>query len=154
MVESKSNTRFFTINNLVILAQTDTTVGFASQNYAKLTKIKSRSPLKPFIKIYTSLLLCEKRIPQNMKSFVRRSKKTTFIVKEQAFRVNTTMPNSQVQKRMHSYYSSSANEKGKTFERTFCESKADIIIENKDGLHESTSSVLLKINNNKKMRIR
>jgi len=157
MVKSKSNSRFSSIKTKIILAQTDTTVGFESLDHKKLADIKSRPTSKPFIKIYSSFkdfLACGNRVPHAKKSFVRRSKQTTFIVKNQAFRINSYVNNSQISRELSSYYSTSANEKNKNFNREFCESKADIIIEDKDGLHQNNSSTLLKINNLKKVRIR
>ena len=157
MVKSKSTSRFSSIKDSVILAQTDTTVGFASQSHTKLSEIKSRSTSKPFIKVYTSFssfLNDKNRVPSSQKSFFRRSKKTTFIIKSNAFRINTAIVSSQIQRDLDYYYSTSANEKGKNFDRVFCESKADIIIEDKNGLQQNSSSSLLKINNTKRVRIR
>jgi len=154
MVKFKSNSRLSSIKNLVILAQTDTTVGFASLNYKKLANIKSRPTSKPFIKIYDSFSACDIRIPHTKRNFVRRSKQTTFIIKDQAFRINPHAKNSQIQRDLTFYYSTSANEKDKKFNREFCESKADIIIEDKYGLNENSSSTLLKINNKKTLRVR
>ncbi len=149
MVTIKSTSRFSSIENLVILTQTDTTVGFVSQNADKLYEIKSRDTLKPFIKVYTdfkSFLACGNRIPHAKKNFVRRSKKTSFIVKNRAFRV-AKIPFSWV-------YSTSANESNQKFDRTFCEDKADIIMEDKRGFSEENSSTLFKINNSKEVKIR
>ena len=151
MVKSKSNSR---LSSLIILAQTDTTVGFASKNHKKLADIKSRPTTKPFIKVYNSFLACGTRVPQSKKNIFRRSKKTTFIIKNKAIRVNTHANNSQIQREFDFYYSTSANEKNKNFDREFCEKKADIIIEDKNGLYENSSSVLIKINNNKEVRLR
>jgi len=137
--------------------QTDTTVGFVSQNSSKLYKIKSRNNSKPLIKVYPTLkqcMACGHRIPHGMKNLVRRSKKTTFIIKNQAFRVVKHKLNSQILREMKWCYSTSANESGKNFDIDFCQDKADIIIEDKDGLHENTSSALFKINNLKQVRIR
>jgi len=157
MVKPKSTSRFSSIRKPVILAQTDTTVGFASQNYRQLSTIKSRPSSKPFIKVYnnfSTFLNDKNRVPHSQKSFVRRSKKTTFIIQNNAFRINSLTISSQVQRNMDYYYSTSANEKDKSFERVFCEQKVDIIIEDKNGLHENSSSILLKINNKRKRRIR
>ena len=151
MVKSKITSR---LSNIVILAQTDTTVGFASQNQQRLANIKARPNTKPFIEVFNSFLACGIRIPQTQRSFVRRSKKTTFVIKDKAFRINPHAKNSQVLRDLNSFYSTSANEKNKKFDREFCEDKADIIIEDKNGLHENSSSTLIKINNNKKVRIR
>lgn len=141
----------------VILTQTDTTVGFLSQDAHKLYEIKSRETSKPFLKVYRNFktFLQEKnRIPQNMKKLVRRSKKTTFIVKNKAFRIASPTLNSQVLRALSWSYSTSANESGKHFDRIFCEAKADIIIEDSRGLLETSSSTLIKINNTRKKRLR
>lgn len=141
----------------IILNQTDTTVGFSSQDAHKLYEIKSRDINKPFLKVYISfksLKKDSKRVPNNYKKLIRNSKKTTFIVKNQAFRISTPFLSSQVLRDLNWYYSTSANESGKHFNREFCTSKADIIIENSDGLHENTSSRLLKLNNKKIRRLR
>jgi len=133
----------------VILTQTDTTVGFLSQNAAKLFEIKSRDTSKPFITIYPSLQQLKKtskRIPTKYKNLVRRSKKTTFIVKNQAFRVVKPSLHSQLLRDLSWYYSTSANESSKHFNREFCELHADIVIEDERGLFEDSSSTLLKIN--------
>jgi len=147
MVRCKSNTRFSSITSSVILTQTDTTVGFISQNNNKLAHIKERSSSKPFIKVYNSFKHIKIRIPQNKKNLVRRSSKTTFIVKNNAFRIDSTHKYSQILRELKWHYSTSANENSKKFNREFCEDKADILIENKNGLHELSSSRLLKINN-------
>ena len=140
-----------------ILAQTDTTVGFLSQDEKKLYEIKSRKTSKPFIKVYQNFktfLDDKNRIPNSQKNLVRRSKKTTFIVKNKAFRIAKSTLESKILKDIPWYYSTSANQAGKTFDREFCESKADIIIEDKRGLTESKSSKLIKITNIKRSRLR
>ena len=154
MVRCKSTTRLPSINKDIILTQTDTTVGFVSQNHKKLSNIKSRHVSKQFIKIYNSFLTCESRVPQSKKSFVRRSKKTTFIIKNRAFRISSHINNSQIMRDLEWHYSTSANAANKNFNREFCELKADIIIENKNGLRELTSSRLIKLNNYKIRKIR
>ncbi len=155
MVRCKSDTRLSSIDtdssqNLpVILTQTDTTVGFVSQNHSKLADIKSRPLNKPFIKIYDSFSSIETRIPKNRKNLVRRSKKTTFVVKNKAFRVDNTYKNSQILRDLKWHYSTSANESSKNFDREYCVDKADIIVEDKNGLNELSASKLLKINSYK-----
>ena len=156
-------------NKLIILTQTDTTVGFISQSHEKLAHIKKRPSAKPFITIYNSFAnqgtakavhpknktnsgcaaLAAPRIPTKFKNLVRRAKKTTFIVKNRAFRVDAGQKNSQILRDLKWHYSTSANENTKKFDRNFCEDKTDIIIEDKSGLHELSASRLLKINNNK-----
>ncbi len=141
----------------VLLAQTDTTVGFLSQEMQRLYEIKSRKTAKPFIKVYNdfkSLLSHEYRVPTKRKNLVRRSKKTTFIIKKRAFRVAKSSLDSQILRDYTWYFSTSANEEHKHFKRDFCSKKADIIIEDKYGLQENRASSLLKINNVKRRKIR
>lgn len=157
MVRCTSTPRFSSVTVSVILAQTDTTVGFLSQNAQKLYEIKSRKTSKPFIKVYAdfkNFLACGNRVPTNRKNLIRRSKQTTFIIKNRAFRVTASSLNSQIFRNQKWYFSTSANEHGKKFDRDFCITKADIIIEDKYGLQEKISSSLIKINNVKRRKIR
>ncbi|WP_455756623.1 hypothetical protein [Sulfurimonas sp.] len=168
MVKSEITSRLSSIKAKVILTQTDTTVGFISQNKDKLYEIKARDTSKEFIKVYSSFReftapqghlslrsgTCGNRIPTCQKNLVRRSKKTTFIVKNRAFRIAKNFLNSNIFRNIKWNYSTSANEAGKKFSREFCEYKADIIIEDKNRLNENSSSTLLKINNIKKVRLR
>ncbi len=157
MVKSHSTSRFLDINNSIILTQTDTTVGLLSQNATLLREIKSRSDRKPFIKVFQNFQALKNesiRIPQKKKNLVRRAKKTTFIIKNQAFRVTVPSRNSQILRNLAWSYSTSANESAKPFSRDFCEQKADIIIEDKEGLFEGQASKLYKINNIKTKRLR
>ena len=157
MVSISSNTRLSRLSVKVILTQTDTTVGFLSQDARKLQEIKTRSSSKPFIKVYKNfktLLASGHRIPNKYKNNVRRSKRTTFIVKNKAFRVANNSLDSQILRDNIWHYSTSANESGKNFDPNFCIEKADIIIENKDGLSQNCSSSLYKINHKKRKKIR
>jgi len=157
MVKINSTSRLFSIDTQVILAQTDTTVGFLSQDAQKLYEVKSRDTSKPFIKVYQrfkDLQSHKLRIPSSFKSRVRRSTKTTFIVKDSAFRVVASHLNSSILRNLRWNHSTSANESGKSFQRDFCEQKADIIIEDKNSFKESSSSSLFKINKKKIKRLR
>lgn len=141
----------------VILTQTDTTVGFLSQDAQKLYGIKSRLATKPFIKVYKdfkSFLDDGNRVIKNRKNLVRRSKKTTFIINNFSFRVAPPTLNSQILRDTPWFYSTSANRSGEKFSRDFCESKADIIVENANGLSEQSSSALIKINKQKMRKLR
>ena len=151
-----STSRLPSISLEVILAQTDTTVGFLSQNKTRLNEIKSRPQSKQFITIYDSFktLVKEKRVPQSKKNFIRRSKKTTFIVKNKAFRVVKSKLDSAYIKQYSWGYSTSANKSNEDFDRSFCEDKADIIIEDKESLFQGKASKLYKINNFKVKRLR
>jgi len=157
MVKRKSTTRFSSLEVPTVLTQTDTTVGFLSQNADKLYEIKSRTNTKPFIKVFNNFNSFSKsnlRIPKNQRNLVRRSRKTTFIVKNRAFRIAKVTLNSQILRDKTWNYSTSANKTKESFNRDFCEDKADIIIENLYGLKQNSSSTLLKINNHKIRKIR
>ena len=157
MVTSNSTARLSRIKNSIILTQTDTTVGFLSQDAAQLREIKSRSSDKPFIKVFQNfktLQKCNIRIPKSKKKMLRRAKKSTFIVKNQAFRIAPYSLHSQLLRELEWSYSTSANESGKKYQRDFCEQKADIIVEDKNGLFEGEASKLYKINNTKIKRLR
>lgn len=156
MGECKSTSRFSSIKDAIILIQTDTTVGFLSQNSAKLYEAKSRTQTKPFIKVFKDFnsLLNETRVYKSAKKFIRKSKKTTFIVKDISFRVAPITKESQLLRDCSWFYSTSANKSNEKFDRTFCEQKADIIIEDIKGLVEKESSTILKLSRLKKRRIR
>ncbi|MBD3823212.1 MAG: hypothetical protein IE916_01710 [Epsilonproteobacteria bacterium] len=157
MDKCTSNSRLPSLKGLVVLTQTDTSVGFISQNVDRLIEIKSRPSTKPFIEFFQDFktaLACEIRIPKRFKARVRRSKKTTFIVKNRAFRVAKLSLHSAILRDLSWHYSTSANESGKHYEATFCEEKADIIIHNHDGLYEAPSSRLYKIGKKRARRLR
>jgi len=141
----------------VILTQTDTTVGFVSKNHKKLSEIKERESTKYFIKVYSSFKSLNSstcRVPPNQKNIVRRSKKTTFIINNKSFRVSTQTTDSQILNNLQWVYSTSANKSQEKFSREFCELKADIIVENIDGLKENKSSTLIKLNHKKRKKLR
>ena len=154
MVKIHSTSRLLSIKAPVILAQTDTTVGFLSQDELQLREIKERESSKPFIKVFKNFHSLNVRIPNSKKRILRRSKKTTFIVKDVAFRVVQETPDSSLLRNMEWSFSTSANRKGESFHREFCEQKADIIIEDNQSLKEKQSSTLLKMNNKKIKRLR
>jgi len=157
MVNINSTTRLLSIKTQVVLTQTDTTVGFLSQNERKLQKIKSRDSSKPFIKVYKSFQALKAdyvRIPNGQKQRVRRAKKSTFIVKNSAFRVASDTLDSSILRACSWNYSTSANASGKNFDLEFCEQKTDIIVQDNLGLFEGLSSSLYKINNKKRKKLR
>lgn len=157
MVKINSDSRLFTIKSAVLLTQTDTTVGFLSQDEKKLQAIKQRPTSKPFIKVYKDFMTLKNdgiRIPRKYKKELRRAKKTTYIVKKQSFRVAKLNLHSNILTNSSWHYSTSANESGKNFDRDFCQLKADIIIEDNRGLDEGLASKLYKINSKRKVRLR
>lgn len=143
--------------NKVILAQTDTTVGFLSQSHRALNSIKSRSQQKPFLKVYTDLKTFKadgKRIPKIHRRRVRRSKRTTYIVKTEAFRIVRDLYHHRLVRCYGWLFSTSANRSGHAYERSFCEASADIIIEDFRGLHEAPPSSIELLRKKKRRKIR
>lgn len=142
--------------NSVILIQTDTTAGFVSQNAAALAACKNRLPHKPFLKTFASLSDYKRtgRIPSAFKQEVRRSFKSTYIVKGRAFRIVADGPYHRFLRPYGWLYSTSANAAGKHFDPVFAFKRSDVIVEDERGLFEDVPSHIYKLNRSKKRRIR
>ena len=124
-----SNEQF---EKLVFLTQTDTTIGFVSQNADKLTAIKQRLPHKHYIKAVNSLktLKTFTRIPHHHKNRVRRSNKTTFILPNNySYRVIKDTHHLLLLNRLKWAYTTSANLSTQAYNESFAKVHADVIIE-------------------------
>lgn len=120
------------MENKVFLTQTDTTIGFVSQNADKLTEIKQRPPHKHYIKAVNSLQTLQKftRVPQNHKNRVRRAQKTTFIMPNgHSYRVIQDKHHLLLLDRLKWAYTTSANLSNEEYNESFARDMADIIIE-------------------------
>jgi len=120
------------LKNKVFLTQTDTTIGFVSQNTDKLTSIKQRPSHKHYIRAVNSLetLKTFTRVPRQHKNRVRRAKKTTFIMPNSySYRVIYDKHHLLLLNRLKWAYTTSANLSGKAYDEHFARSVADIIIE-------------------------
>jgi tRNA A37 threonylcarbamoyladenosine synthetase subunit TsaC/SUA5/YrdC len=120
------------MENKVFLTQTDTTIGFVSQNADKLTKIKQRPPHKHYIKAVNSLqtLKTFARVPKKHKKRVRRAKKTTFIMPNgHSYRVIQDKHHLLLLDRLKWAYTTSANLSNEAYDEFFAREMADIIIE-------------------------
>lgn len=118
--------------NKVFLTQTDTTIGFVSQNAGRITTIKQRPPHKHYIKAVNSLktLTESVRVPKIHKNRVRRSIKTTFIMPDgQSYRVIQDKHHLLLLDRLKWTYTSSANLSGDSYDEHFAKKAADVIIE-------------------------
>ena len=141
----------------VILAQTDTTVGFLSQDSRKLARIKERPSDKPFIQSFDSLRRYSAmggRVPGEFKKRLRRAKATSFVINNRAIRIVADGEHHRLLKKYGWLYSTSANAKGGSFERVFAEAHADIIVEDNRGLFEGEASSIYKLNHKKIRRLR
>jgi len=119
------------LKDLVFLTQTDTTIGFVSQNADRLTKIKQRPPHKHYIKAVNSLHTLKNftRIPSSQKNRVRRSSKTTFILPNgHSYRVIRDEHHLLLLDRLKWSYTTSANLSTKPYDEDFAKAAADVII--------------------------
>lgn len=115
----------------VFLTQTDTTVGFVSQNASRLTEIKQRPPHKHYIKAIISLKTLKSftRVPSKYKNIVRRAKKTTFIMpNKSSYRVIRDTHHTLLLQRLEWAYTTSANLSSQDYDEKFARDNADIII--------------------------
>ena len=143
--------------NKIYLTQTDTTVGFLSQNKEKLNTIKNRPKNKKILKEVDSLYTLKKftRVPKEHKKRVRRAKKTTFIYPNgESFRVVRDIRHLEFLRKFKWMYSTSANLHGQKFDEKWARDKADIIVEDKRGLYEGEASRIYKLGKRKIKRIR
>jgi tRNA A37 threonylcarbamoyladenosine synthetase subunit TsaC/SUA5/YrdC len=143
--------------NKIYLTQTDTTVGFLSQDKEKLNKIKNRPANKPVLREVDSLetLKSFTRVPNKFGKFVRRARKITFIYPNgESFRVVKDKRHLEFLKKFKWMYSTSANQHKKRFDINWAYEKADIIVESKEGLFEGEASKIYKLSKNKIKKIR
>lgn len=130
------------LKDKVFLTQTDTTIGFVSQNADRITLIKQRPPHKHYIKAVNSLdtLKTFARIPQKHKNRVRRARKTTFIMPNgHSYRVVQDKHHLLLLDRLKWVLTSSANLSGGEYDEVFAKEMADIIIEPLKGTRQASS---------------
>ena len=152
----KGYPRYPRLGEDILLTQTDTTVGFLSQNKEKLLHIKNRPQTKPFLVKLFTLTACKEhiRFPRDIKNRVRRAKKTTFVVKNQAFRVAKPKTDSLIFNKLKWCYSTSANEHKKNFDYNFAFSQTNLLIQNNYPLKEEKASTILLVGKRKIRKIR
>ena len=120
------------LKDKVFLTQTDTTIGFVSQNADKLTNIKHRPPHKHYIKAVNSLATLKSftRVPSRHKNRVRRSRKTTFILPNgHSYRLIQDKHHLLLLNRLKWAYTTSANLSNHAYDEKFAKGMADVIIE-------------------------
>jgi tRNA A37 threonylcarbamoyladenosine synthetase subunit TsaC/SUA5/YrdC len=119
------------MKNSLYLTQTDTTIGFASQDSSKIDKAKKRLPNKHYIRAVNSLKTLQQftRVPQKHKNRLRRSKQTTFIMPNgNSFRVIKDTEHNLLLDRVEWLYSSSANLSGAEYSEIYAKSVTEIIV--------------------------
>jgi tRNA A37 threonylcarbamoyladenosine synthetase subunit TsaC/SUA5/YrdC len=143
------------MENTVFLTQTDTTIGFVSQNANKLTQIKQRPPHKYYIKAVNSLDMLKTftRVPQKHKNRVRRAKKTTFIMPDgDSYRVIKDKHHLLLLDRLKWAYTTSANLSNEAYDESFAREMADVIIEPIQENRQASSIYRLGKNTQRKIR--
>jgi len=119
------------LNSKVFLTQTDTIIGFISQDADKLTAIKRRPPHKHYIKAVNTLqtLKTFTRVPTLHKNRVRRAKKTTFIMPNGlSYRIIRDKHHLHLLNRLKWAYTTSANLSNEAYNETYAKKAADIIV--------------------------
>ena len=141
--------------DIVILSETDTTVGFLSQNAYLIDKIKGRPSGKRYITALASLssLKSRCRVPEKFRKYVRRANKTTFIFPNgESYRVVKDKRHLLLIERYGRLHTTSANISGKEIDLEFAKEKADIIIYPLK--NHGRSSTIIKLGRKRKKRIR
>ena len=142
--------------NKIYLVQTDTTVGFLSQNKENLNKIKGRKKSRKILREVDSFETLKSfvRVPNKFKKVVRNAKKTTFIYpNEESFRVVKDERHLEFLKKFKWMYSTSANKTGCKFDEKWAREQADIIVEDKE-FFEGETSRIYKLSKDKIKKIR
>ncbi|WP_197972064.1 Sua5/YciO/YrdC/YwlC family protein [Nitrosophilus labii] len=141
----------------IYLVQTETTVGFLSQNAKKLAKVKKRDPNKPFLISVDSFKTLKRfaRVPKKYKKMVRRAQKTTFVYpNRKALRVIKDENHLRFLKKFGWMFSTSANESGKRFDYLFAYKNAEVIVEDNREFFEGKPSKLIKLGKNRVKKLR
>jgi len=142
--------------NKIYLVQTDTTVGFLSQNKEKLNKIKGRKKSQKILREVDCLETLKEfvRVPNKFKKIVRNAKKTTFIyLNGESFRVVKDERHLEFLKKFKWMYSTSANKTGCKFDEKWAREKTDLIVEDKE-FFEGEASRIYKLSKERIKRIR
>lgn len=144
--------------DLVYLVQTDTTVGFSSADDEKLSLIKKRPNTQKILQTVDSFktLKDKTRIPKSFRKRVRNSKKSTFIYPNtNSYRViDKENKFFKFLSKFKILYSTSANLTKEKFEEKFAKENSDIIVFNKEGFLEASSSFIYKISKKSIKKIR
>ena len=114
---------------MLFLTQTDTTIGFVSQDASKIDRAKRRLPDKHYIRVVNSLetLKSFTRVPNAHKNRLRRAKRTTFIMPNGlSFRVVKDTEHNMLLDRLKWVYSSSANLSGAEYDEGYAKDNAEV----------------------------
>jgi len=136
------------------LTQTDTTIGYVSQDPKKIDKAKRRKPNKHYIQVVNSLKTLQEfsRVPNKFKNQVRRAKRTTFIMPNgMSFRVVKETEHNLLLDRLKWVYSSSANLSGAEYDETYARENAEVILSFPKAKNGKASTIYKLSQSNKKL---
>ena len=144
--------------SLIYLTQTDTTVGFLSNDDKKLSGAKQRNPNQKTLQVVDTFHTLNKliRVPKKHRKFVRQAKTTTIIYPNKlAFRVvNKNSLHQNFLKKFHTMYSTSANKTKNKFDKNYAIDNSDVIVYTNKQLVETKASSIYRINKRSKKKIR
>jgi len=145
-------------SSLIYLAQTDTTVGFLSNDDKKLAIIKNRPDTKEILRVVDSFKTLKEhtRVPKQYRKLIRNAKNTTFIYPNgKSFRVvNKNSNHYNFIKKFGTIYSTSANKSGEKFNVEFAINRCDIMTISSKRYYESSSSSIINLGKIKLVKIR
>ena len=144
-------------NDIIFLAQSDTTAGFLSTNKDLIIKVKQSNVNKKILMEVSSIYELKKhtRLPIKFGKHIRRCIKTTFIFdNNKSFRIVNDGLHNIFLSRFKSLYSSSANISNSTFDYHIAYNLANMIIIDSRGIYEGRSSSIFKIRKNNIKKIR
>lgn len=119
------------MNTNLYLTQTDTTIGFVSQDTSKIDDAKKRLPNKHYIRVVNALNTLQHftRVPKKHKNRVRRARKTTFIMPNgRSFRVVKETEHNLLLDRLKWAYSSSANLSGAEYNEAYAKEATEVLV--------------------------
>jgi len=135
--------------NRIYLVQTDTTVGFLSNDDKKLSSIKQRPNTQKMIQVVDSFntLTQRVRVPKKFRKVVRNSSQTTFIYPNtNSYRVvDINSHHHSFIKKFGVLYSTSANITKQKFDKVYALDKCDVWVEDNNSYSETSPSHIYKI---------
>jgi len=143
------------LKDKVYLTQTDTTIGFVSQNSKRLNEIKKRPANKHYIMAINSLTTLKNfcRVPSEHKNRVRRAKKQTFIMPNgNSYRIVKDKHHLLLLNRLKWAYTTSANISNQSYDEAFAKSIVDVVITPLDANKPASNIYKLGKQNIKKVR--
>jgi len=144
--------------NLIYLVQTDTTVGFLSNNNVKLAQIKQRPVAQKMLCVVDSFKTLKQytRVPSKFKKMIRQAKKTSFIYpNKKSFRViNKNSRHYNFVKKFKIIYSTSANKTGEDFDLNYAIKKCDVEVLNGFNYCQNKPSNIILLGKNKFKKVR